>query len=163
MLEAGGHVIQRPMSSRCAENAPGFTAKGAGRKARQRMKTRAERSQAFVPCFEANVGDAVIPGQEQLLGMLDSQPRHELVGSFMEGVREETMEIERRQARVGSGFSERCPLIEMGRQVVAGAAQAGIVRHVLRNRPLALDGQAKPLEHGFDVFFAETRGVVFDQ
>ena len=38
---------------------------------------------------------AVIPGQKQLLGMIDSQPRHELVRSFMEGVREQTMEIER--------------------------------------------------------------------
>src|ERR1700685_2834488 len=29
--------------------------------------------------------------------------------------------------------------------------------------PLALDGQSIPLEHGFDVFFAEARSVVFDQ
>src|SRR5579862_2023688 len=32
---------------------------------------------------------------------------------------------------------------------------------MLGNRPLALDGQAKSLEHRFDVFFAEARGVVF--
>jgi hypothetical protein len=114
LLETSGHVIRRPMSSGCAENAPGFPSEGCGRKASQRVKARAEGSQAFVSGFEANVRDAVIPGQEQLLGMIDSQPRHELVRSFLEGVREEPMEIERRQFGERGGFSQRRPFIEPG-------------------------------------------------
>jgi hypothetical protein len=34
--------------------------------------------------------------------------------------------------------------------------------HGLWNRPLALDRQPKPLQHGFDVLFTEARSVVFD-
>ena len=95
MLEAGGHVVQRPIPAGLAENAPGFAPECRRRKAGERVKAGAERTQAFVAGVEANVGHAVIAGQQQLLGVVDSQARHKLMRRFAEGVREQAMEVER--------------------------------------------------------------------
>ena len=60
------------------------------------MKTSAERAQAFVAGVQADIGDAVISSQKQLLGVVDPQPCHELVRSLLKSLGEQAVEIERR-------------------------------------------------------------------
>src|ERR1700733_2339925 len=102
------------------------------------MKAAAERPQAFVAGIEADLGDAVISGQEQFLGVVDPQPRDKLMRGLAESVREQAMEIERRQFSLCGGVSQGSPPIESGGQIVAGAAQARIMRH-FRESPTCVE------------------------
>src|SRR3984957_13662980 len=133
MLEAGRHVIERPVPARSSEDAAGFAPELRRRKAGEGVKASAERSQAFVTRVEADIGDAVIAGQQQLLGVIDPQPRHKLVRCFVEGVREKAMEVERRQFSLRCRFSQRGTLVKPGGQIVASEAQAAEMRHVMES------------------------------
>jgi hypothetical protein len=76
MLEAGGHEVQRPIPAGCSEYSPRFAPESRRRKSSKRVEAGAERAQAFIAGIEADVGDAMIAGQEQLLGVIDPQARH---------------------------------------------------------------------------------------
>ncbi len=99
MLEAGRHVVQRPIPAGCAEGSSGFAPESRRRKPSKRVEARAERAQAFIAGIEADVGDAVIAGQQQLLSVIDPEARHKLVRSFVEGFREHALEVEKATVR----------------------------------------------------------------
>src|ERR1700722_27065 len=104
VLEAGRHVVQRPIPAGCSEHSPRFAPESRWRKSSKRVEAGAKGAQAFIAGIETDVSDAMIAGQEQLLGVIDPQARHKLMRSFVEGFREQALEVERRQSGVSSGF-----------------------------------------------------------
>ncbi len=95
--EAVRNVVQSPALAKSTEDAPGFLAEGRGGQAGERLKTGAEGAQALVADFKADIGDAVVAGEEQFLGLVDSQARDELVWSLVERLSEQPVEMDRRK------------------------------------------------------------------
>src|SRR4029077_21239892 len=69
------------------------------------------------------VGDAPMVPQELALGLVDAKPRDELVRRFVERLREEAVEVERREPRLARRVLERLLRRETVRQEIARAAQ----------------------------------------
>src|ERR1700761_9246503 len=80
---------------------------------------------------------------------------------FVEYASKQALEVEGRQPGACRGIRQRDALIEMSGEIISRASEAGLHRRRhLWGGPLALDGQAKPLEHRFDILFTEARSGV---
>jgi hypothetical protein len=102
-LEAAGDIVQRPAHAECAESAARLAAESGWREARQRVEARAEGAEALVADVQADFGDAVVAGQQQLLGLLDAPAGNEFVRCLVEGLGEQTIEIKRRKTGLTGG------------------------------------------------------------
>jgi hypothetical protein len=75
--------------------------------------------------FETDFGDAMVAGQQQLLGLLYAPAGDEFVRRLVEGLGEQAVEVEGREASLPSGFfQENGSRIVLG-QVIARPAEAG--------------------------------------
>src|SRR6185295_3046424 len=86
-------------------------------------ETAAERSEARVPHRQARVGDRMIAGREQTLGVVDPQLGEEVVRRRAEGASEETMEVPVRKRCLARQYRRVDRMCEVGVTVIAGATE----------------------------------------
>lgn len=120
MLVARGDVVQRPVGGESSEADAGLAAELGGGQAREGAKLHAERSQALVAEVEADVRNAVVLGQQELLGLFHANPGDEFVRRLSERLREQPLEVKRRKTGVARGLFEGDSVAVASTQIIAG-------------------------------------------
>ncbi len=86
-------------------------------------ESRTERSQTLIADSKADIRPRRRVADKQLFGAIDPQPRKEFQRSLAEGLRKQPVVVKRRKVRFAGRIGKAQRLIQIGRNVIPGAAE----------------------------------------